>query len=615
VSAPLEDYALIGDRHTAALVSKTGSIDWLCLPRFDSGACFAALLGDASHGRWQLAPAGGVTQVRRRYRGDTLVLETDFHTEDGVVRLVDCMPRREHRPNLVRLVEGVSGRVPMRMQLIIRFDYGLTVPWVRSQDGRFQAIGGPNGLVLDTAVALRGEDLTTVAEFEVTEGDQVPFVLSWYPSHEELPRPENRSDPATAVEETHDDWSQWSERMRPLSEWRSAVIRSLITLKGLTYAPTGGIVAAPTSSLPEQLGGVRNWDYRYCWLRDATFTLYSLLIAGYKDEARQWREWLLRAVAGEPRKMQILYGPAGERLLDEREIGWLPGYEGSAPVRVGNAAVDQLQLDVYGEVMDALHEARRHELDETEDDWTLQCQIMDFLEQNWEQPDEGLWEIRGERRHFTHSKIMAWVAFDRAVKAVEQSRLEGPTKKWKQARDRIHSEVCNEGFNTERNAFTQYYGAKQLDASLLLAPLVGFLPATDSRVKGTIEAIERELVVDGFVMRYSEDYEDIDGLPKGEGAFLACSFWLVDCLSLIGRKQDAAALFERLLAIRNDVGLLSEEYDVERKRLVGNFPQAFSHVALANSAHNLSTSVAGPAHTRGRHQDDGGDIDQGPGEL
>ncbi|MEA2486254.1 MAG: hypothetical protein QOD46_1365 [Actinomycetota bacterium] len=611
MSAPLEDYALIGDRHTAALISKTGSIDWLCLPRFDSGACFSALLGDESHGRWELAPAGGVKQVRRRYRDDTLVLETDFHTDDGVVRVVDCMPRRKHRPNLVRLVQGVSGRVPMRMQLVIRFDYGLTVPWVRRPDGRFQAIGGPNGLMLDTPVALQGKDLTTVADFQVSEGEQVPFVLSWYPSHEDLPPRRDGSDAAAAVQETHDDWSEWSHKLQPDSEWRDAVIRSLITLKGLTYAPTGGIVAAPTTSLPEQLGGVRNWDYRYCWLRDATFTLYSLLIAGYQDEAREWREWLLRAVAGEPRKMQILYGPAGERLLDEKEIGWLPGYEASAPVRVGNAAVDQFQLDVYGEVMDALHEARRHDIEESPSDWTLQSQIMDFLEDNWERSDEGLWEVRGKKQDFTHSKIMAWVAFDRAVKAVEHGGLEGPVKRWKQVRDEIHHQVCREGFNTERNAFTQYYGAKQLDASLLLAPLVGFLPATDGRIKGTIEAIEKELVSDGFVMRYSEDYEDVDGLPEGEGAFLACSFWLVDCLALIGREQDAVALFQKLLAIRNDVGLLSEEYDVEHKRLVGNFPQAFSHVALANSAHNLSTDRQGPAHTRGRHPDGG----QGPGEL
>jgi GH15 family glucan-1,4-alpha-glucosidase len=613
VSAPLEDYALIGDKHTAALVCRTGSIDWLCLPRFDSGACFAALLGDESHGRWLLAPSGEVKQVRRRYRGETLVLETEFETADGVVRVVDCMFHRKHRPNVLRMVEGVSGRVAMRMRLVIRFDYGLTVPWVRRHDGRFQAIGGPNGLMLDTEVELQGQHLTTVADFEVAEGQRVPFVLGWYPSHEELPQPED-AQPEAVLRDTQDDWKGWSARVEPHTEWHDAVIRSLITLKALTYEPTGGIVAAPTTSLPEQLGGVRNWDYRYCWLRDATFTLYSLLIAGYQQEARQWREWLLRAVAGQPRKMQILYGPAGERLLDEKEIGWLPGYEGSAPVRIGNAAVDQFQLDVYGEVMDSLHEARRQDLGENHSDWNLQLQIMDFLERHWEEPDEGLWEIRGDRRHFTHSKIMAWVAFDRAVKAVEHSGLEGPIDKWRAARDQVHEEVCREGFDADRNAFMQYYGAKQLDASLLLTPLVGFLPPTDGRVKGTIEAIERELLVDGFVMRYSEDREDIDGLPAGEGAFLACSFWLVDCLSLIDRRKDAIQLFERLLAIRNDVGLLSEEYDVGNKRLVGNFPQAFSHVALANSAHNLSEAVAGPAHIRGRRHRQGND-DQGPGEL
>jgi GH15 family glucan-1,4-alpha-glucosidase len=612
VSSPLEDYALIGDTHTAALVSKNGSLDWLCLPRFDSQACFAALLGDESHGRWLLAPAGGIKEVRRRYRGDTLVLETEFETQDGVVKVVDCMPHREHRPDVVRMVEGVSGRVPMEMQLVIRFDYGSTVPWVRRRDERFQALAGPDALVLDTPVALRGENLTTVADFKVAAGDRVPFVLSWYPSHEDPPPPR---DAALAVAQTESTWRDWSQQLKPASEWRDAVIRSLVTLKALTYQPTGGIVAAPTTSLPEQLGGVRNWDYRYCWLRDATFTLYSLLVAGYHEEAHAWREWLLRAVAGQASRMQIMYGAAGERWLSEREIDWLPGYEGSAPVRVGNAAVDQFQLDVYGEVMDSLHEARRQGLAEEESDWQLQSQIMDFLESKWREPDEGLWEIRGERRHFTHSKIMAWVAFDRAVKAVDEFGLEGPADKWKGLRDDIHREVCQEGFDPDRGAFTQYFGSKQLDASLLLTPLVGFLPATDKRVKSTIEVIEKELVVDGFVMRYSEDYEDVDGLPKGEGAFLACSFWLIDCLALLGRKEDARGAFERLLGIRNDVGLLSEEYDVEHHRLVGNFPQAFSHVALANSAHNLAEDVEGPAIRRGGGGGAAAGGGQGPGEL
>jgi GH15 family glucan-1,4-alpha-glucosidase len=607
VSTPLEDYALIGDTHTAALVSKSGSLDWLCLPRFDSEACFAALLGDESHGRWLLAPAGGIKQIRRRYRGDTLVLETEFETEDGVVRIVDCMPHREHRPDVVRMVEGIKGRVPMQMRLVIRFDYGTTVPWVRRRDDRFQALAGPDALMLDTPVDLRGENLTTVAEFEVAARDRVPFVLSWHPSHEDPPP---ARDAALALTQTESTWCDWSQKLKPGSEWRDAVIRSLVTLKALTYQPTGGIVAAPTTSLPEKLGGVRNWDYRYCWLRDATFTLYSLLVAGYQEEASAWREWLLRAVAGQASRMQIMYGAAGERWLAEREIDWLPGYEASAPVRVGNAAVDQFQLDVYGEVMDSLHQARRQGLAEEDSDWQLQSQIMDFLESKWKEPDEGLWEIRGQRRHFTHSKIMAWVGFDRAVKAVDEFGLDGPSGRWKGLRDDIHREVCREGFDSERGAFTQYYGTKQLDASLLLTPLVGFLPASDERVKGTIEAIEKELSVDGFVMRYSEDYEDVDGLPQGEGAFLACSFWLVDCLTLLGRKEDAVRMFERLLAIRNDVGLLSEEYDVEHHRLVGNFPQAFSHVALANSAHNLATDVTGPAASRG---DGGGQAE--PQEL
>jgi GH15 family glucan-1,4-alpha-glucosidase len=534
--------------------------------------------------------------VQRRYRGDTLILETEFDSEEGVVRIVDCMPHREHRPDLVRIVEGISGRVSMRMRLVIRFDYGSTVPWVRRRHGRFQALAGPNALVLDTPLPLRGENLTTVAEFEVAAGDNVPFVLSWHPSHEDPPP---ARDAALAVAQTESTWRQWAEQFRPESESPDAVIRSLITLKALTYEPTGGIVAAPTTSLPEQLGGVRNWDYRYCWLRDATLTLYSLLVAGYQQEACAWREWLLRAIAGQASRMQIMYGPAGERWLPEREIDWLPGYETSVPVRIGNAAVNQFQLDVYGEVMDSLHEARRQGLVEEESDWQLQRQIMDFLESQWQKPDEGIWEVRGDRRHFTHSKIMAWVAFDRAVKAVEQFGLEGPTDRWRTLREEIHHEVCREGFHTDRGGFTQYYGAKQLDASLLLIPLVGFLPATDERVRGTIEAVEQELCVDGFVMRYSEEHEDVDGLPEGEGAFLACSFWLVDCLALLGRHRDARQLFERLLAIRNDVGLLSEEYDPEHKRLVGNFPQAFSHVALTNSAHNLSQNVVGPAVRRG----------------
>jgi GH15 family glucan-1,4-alpha-glucosidase len=539
-----------------------------------------------------LAPVSEIKRVRRTYRGATLVLETEFETEDGVVRLVDCMPHREHQPDLVRLVEGVSGRVKIQMELIVRFDYGSRVPWVRRRHGRFQAVAGPNGLVLDTPVELHGQALTTVTQFEVKAGERVPFVLTWFPSHEDPPKPRNA---AKAVAQTEDTWVNWSRRLESEKQWNEPIVRSLITLKALTYEPTGGIVAAATTSLPEQLGGVRNWDYRYCWLRDATLTLSSLLVAGYQQEACAWREWLLRAVAGEPSKMQIMYGAAGERWLSEREIDWLPGYEGSTPVRIGNAAVDQFQLDVYGEVMDCLHEARRQRLQEDDSDWQLQVQIMEFLESHWDQPDEGIWEVRGPRRHFTHSKIMAWVAFDRAAKAVEEFSLEGPSSRWRAQRDTIHREVCERGFDADRNAFTQYYGGKGLDASLLIAPLVGFLPANDERIIGTVEAIEKELTNDGFVMRYSQDSEHVDGLPQGEGAFLACSFWLVDCLAMMGRATDAHRLFERLLAIRNDVGLLAEEYDVRQKRLVGNFPQAFSHVGLINSAHHLSAAPSAGA--------------------
>ncbi|MDP9226658.1 MAG: glycoside hydrolase family 15 protein, partial [Actinomycetota bacterium] len=572
--------------------------------------CFSALLGDESNGRWQIAPAGEVTRVRRRYRGDTLVLETEFETGDGVVRLVDCMPQREDRPDVVRVVEGVKGRVRMEMELVIRFDYGTTVPWVQRRDDRLVAVAGPNALVLDTPIEAAPEGLTTVARFDVAAKDAVPFVLTWHPSHEIRLGHLNA---AKAVAKTEQGWKKWSEQCSSKTEWPDAVMRSLITLKALTYAPTGGIVAAPTTSLPEQLGGVRNWDYRYCWLRDATFTLYSLLVAGYTDEARAWREWLLRAVAGQASEMQIMYGPAGERWLNEIEIDRLAGYEGSKPVRVGNAAVNQFQLDVYGEVMDSLHQSRRHGLDESHSDWQLQCQIMDFLESKWTEPDEGLWEVRGQRQHFTHSKVMAWVAFDRAIKAVERFGLEGPAKKWRAVREEIHREVCRRGFNPERNAFTQYYGAQQLDASLLLMPLVGFLSPDDERVRSTVEMIEKELCTEGHVLRYSEDFEDVDGLPEGEGTFIACSFWLADCLSLIGRRADARAMFERLLAIRSDLGLLSEEYDVDRKRLVGNFPQAFSHVSLVNSAHNLSEGKPGPARHRGKNDDP--DAEDRPTEL
>ncbi|HEV3258667.1 MAG TPA: glycoside hydrolase family 15 protein [Gemmataceae bacterium] len=591
----IEDFALIGDCETAALVGKDGSIDWLCLPRFDSGACFAALLGTPEHGRWLLAPAKGVRGVRRRYRPNSLVLETEFETEDGAVTVVDCMPPRTKRPALVRLVRGTRGQVPMHMQLVIRFDYGSIVPWVRRTDQGLRAIGGPDSLRLHTPVQMQGQDLTTVAEFTVSEGQRVPFTLAWQPSHavETV-----EVDAEHAIHRTERWWRKWStECVSCQGPWREAVRRSLITLKALTYAPTGGVVAAPTTSLPEQLGGVRNWDYRYCWLRDATFTLYALLAAGYKDEARAWREWLLRAVAGSPSQLQIMYGLAGERRLAEWEVPWLPGYEGAKPVRVGNAASNQFQLDVYGEVLDAMYQSRRAGLKPEKTAWHLEQALLDFLESAWERPDEGIWEVRGPPRHFTHSKMMAWVAVDRAIKSVENFGLEGPVEHWRQLRTAIHEQVCRDGYNAELGAFVQYYGAKLLDASLLMMPLVGFLPADDPRVRGTVAAIERHLVHDGFVARYSTD-EAVDGLPPGEGAFLPCTFWLADNYQLLGREDDARRVFERLVELRNDVGLLSEEYDAKAQRLVGNFPQAFSHIGLINTAINLSGT--GPAEQR-RH--------------
>jgi GH15 family glucan-1,4-alpha-glucosidase len=588
MAVPIEDYALIGDTHTAALVSRQGSIDWLCLPRFDSPACFAALLGDRSNGRWLLAPAGPVREVRRRYQGDTLVLETEYRTDDGVVRVVDCMPPRQWDPDVARIVEGVRGRVPMRMELTIRFDYGSIVPWVRHIDGALHAVAGPDSVWLRTPVPVRGENWTSLADFTVAEGERVPFMLTWHASHRPAPR---RIDPVQALGDTEAWWGQWATRIDYGGGWQDAVIRSLLTLKALTYAPTGGIVAAPTTSLPEQLGGVRNWDYRYCWLRDATFTLSALMLAGLADEATAWREWLLRAVAGQPRQMQILYGVGGERRITEQELDWLGGYEGSRPVRVGNAAVHQFQLDVYGEVMDTLHLGRHIGLESDEPAWDLQQALLEFLESKWREPDEGIWEIRGPRRHFTHSKVMAWVALDRAIKAVELSGHQGPVDRWRAVRRELHDEVCREGYDTERDTFVQFYGADHLDASLLLIPLVGFLPAGDPRVKGTVAAIQRELMVDGLVHRYPpEGSQSVDGLPPGEGAFLACTFWLADNLALMGRREEALTIFERLLTLRNDVGLLAEEFDPASGRQLGNFPQAFSHVALVNTANYLSES-------------------------
>jgi GH15 family glucan-1,4-alpha-glucosidase len=596
MAAPIEDYALIGDTHTAGLVSREGSIDWLCLPRFDSPACFAALLGDRSNGRWLLAPAGPVRQVRRRYQGDTLVLETEHHTDDGVVRVVDFMPPRQWDPDVARVVEGVEGRVPMRMELTIRFDYGSIVPWVRHVDGALHAVAGPDSVWLRTPVPVRGENWTSLADFTVAEGERVPFMLTWHASHRPAPR---RIDPIRALGDTEAWWGKWAGRVDYHGGWQDAVIRSLLTLKALTYAPTGGIVAAPTTSLPEQLGGVRNWDYRYCWLRDATFTLSALMLAGLADEAKAWREWLLRAVAGQPRQMQILYGVAGERRITEQELDWLAGYEGSRPVRIGNAAVTQFQLDVYGEVMDTLHLGRHIGLGSDETAWDLQQALLEFLESKWREPDEGIWEIRGPRRHFTHSKVMAWVALDRAIKAVELLGHDGPVDRWRAVRRELHEEVCRQGFDTGRDSFVQYYGADHLDASLLQIPLVGFLPAGDPRVKGTVAAIQRELMVDGLVHRYPpEGSQSVDGLPPGEGTFLACTFWLADNLALMGRREEALAIFERLLTLRNDVGLLAEELDPSTGRQLGNFPQAFSHVALVNTADYLSE---GPMPAWARH--------------
>jgi len=595
--APIEDYALIGDTHTAGLVSREGSIDWLCLPRFDSPACFAALLGDEGNGRWLLAPAGPVREVRRRYQGDTLVLETEHRTDDGVVRVVDCMPPRQQDPDVARVVEGVRGRVPMRMELTIRFDYGSIVPWVRQMEGALHAIAGPDSVWLRTPVPVHGENLTTVAEFTIAEGERVPFMLTWHASHQRAPR---RIDPVRAVDDSEAWWGEWASRIAYEGGWQDAVIRSLLTLKALTYAPTGGIVASPTTSLPETLGGVRNWDYRYCWLRDSTFTLYALMLAGLADEAKAWREWLLRAVAGQPKQMQILYGVAGERRISEQELPWLAGYQGARPVRVGNAAVEQFQLDVYGEVMDTLHLGHHMGLPSDDAAWDLQRALLEFLEDHWRDPDEGIWEIRGPRRQFTHSKVMAWVALDRAVKAVELAGLEGPVDRWRALRREIHEEVCRNGYDAEHDTFVQYYGGKQVDASLLLIPLVGFLPASDPRMKATVAAIQRELMVDGLVHRYHpEGSEKVDGLPPGEGTFLACTFWLADNLAMMGRRDEACAIFERLLSLRNDVGLLAEQYDPHDGRQLGNFPQAFSHVALVNTARNLS-APPGPAWARHR---------------
>jgi GH15 family glucan-1,4-alpha-glucosidase len=599
VPSRIEQYAMIGDTQTAALIGDDGSVDWMCAPRFDSGACFAALLADENHGRWLLAPAAGGHATRRRYRDGTLVLETEFDTPEGSVRITDFMPIREKTVDMVRIVEGLHGHVPMQMHMTIRFDYGSIIPWVRDVHGALVAIGGPDALVLRTPIETKGVGHSTVAEFTVRRGQRVPFTLAWYPSNQDVPRPINAT---WALTRTSSWWHEWSKKWTYDGEWPQAVQRSVITLKALTYAPTGGIVAAPTTSLPEWIGSVRNWDYRYCWLRDATFTLLALIQAGYEEEAKAWRGWLLRAGAGESSDLQIMYGAAGERRLTEWEVPWLPGYQGSQPVRVGNAASEQFQLDVYGEVIDALYESRRgaiverdlHALD-------LILTLLDFLEDAWKRPDEGIWEVRGPRQHFTHSKVMAWVAFDRVVRGLHEFGTQDDidtANRFAAIRDEIHAEVCAKAYDADRKTFVQAYGSSNLDAALLMMSLVGFLPASDERMQGTVAAIQRELTTDGFVRRYSTDAA-VDGLPPGEGVFLPCTFWMADNLALMGRVDEGRALFERLLGVANDVGLLSEEYDPVAKRQLGNFPQAFTHVALVNSGCNLSR-LAGPAHQRSK---------------
>ena len=597
---PIEDYALIGNTITGALVGKNGSIDWFCAPRLDSAACFAALLGDRDNGHWQIAPADGTWTVRRRYRDNTLILETEFETSQGCARLTDFMVMNGHDSEehcrLVRIVEGVSGSIDMEMVLVIRFYYGSMVPWVRRVGDARLAVAGPDSLHLTATVPVYGHDQTTRARFTLTAGQREIFHLGYQPTHHTAYEP---PEPLAALAHTEAWWRTWVAQGHYEGPWRTIVMRSLITLKALTCRSTGAIAAALTTSLPEQLGGTRNWDYRYCWLRDATFTLWSLLTTGYTEEAVAWREWLMRAVAGHPADLQIVYGVAGERWIGEREIPWLRGYEGASPVRVGNAAADQFQIDVYGELMDSLHLARSVGLNPEAHVWDIQRAVMGFLETHWHLPDDGIWEMRGGRRHFTHSKVMAWVAFDRAVKDAARYGLEGPVERWQEIRDTIHADVCAHGFNVAKNSFTQYYGSESLDASLLMMALVGFLPATDARIVGTVRAIEDELMDDGLVLRYRPQ-ESNDGLPGTEGVFLPCSFWLVDNLVLQGRDSEARQLFARLVSLCNDVGLLSEEYDPAARRLVGNFPQAFTHVALVNSARNLAGD--GPAAHRARNQ-------------
>ena len=598
----IEDYALISDRLAAGLVGRDGSIDWLCFPRFDSEAVFAALLGTKDNGQWRLAPQSGGTCTSRRYRGDTMVLETEWAGPDGTVRVIDFMPERDDAPDVVRIVEGVSGQVAMRSELRLRFGYGDVIPWVRHLEGMLAAVAGPDAVWLASDITHHGRDFASHAEFTVEAGQRESFVLTWNPSYQARPLP---VDPLHALDETERFWQTWSDRCTYDGPYREAVMRSLLTLKALTYAPTGGIMAAATTSLPEELGGSRNWDYRYCWLRDAAFTLQALVKTGYTDEAADWREWLLRAIAGSPDRLQILYGVAGERHVPERELPWLRGYEGSSPVRIGNGAVDQLQLDVYGEVMDTLWLARNYDLDPDEDAWRMQRGLMNWLESNWQQPDEGLWEVRGPRRHFTHSKVLAWVAADRAARTVEHSDYDGPLDRYRALAAEIHADVCANGYDADRQTFTQSYGSRALDAALLLIPQVGFLPAEDERVRGTLRAVTADLAVDGMVRRY-DTHDTDDGVPGDEGAFLACSFWLADAMVLDGQADAGRTRFEHRLTLRNDVGLLAEEYDVASGRQLGNVPQAYSHLALVNSALNIAQIPASGAQAPAEQRATGG---------
>jgi GH15 family glucan-1,4-alpha-glucosidase len=590
MAARIEDYALIGDCETAALVDKNGSIDWLCWPDFSSDACFAALLGTEENGYWKITPAKGKWKTRRRYRPHTLILETTFEHKNGSFRVIDFMPMRQRNSHIVRIVEGIRGRVPVRMELALRFDYGRTVPWVTHIKDGVRAIAGPNLVLLRASVPTCGENMKTVADFTVGKGDRVSFLLTYGPSHKPNPR---KIDTESTLKDCECRWQRWAKRLKYKGKYPEAIERSLIALRAMIYLPTGGMVASVTTSLPEEIGGVRNWDYRFCWLRDTTFTLLALANGGYFNEAAAWQNWLLRALAGSPEQVQIMYGLKGERQLFEWEIDWLPGYENSRPVRVGNAASGQVQLDIYGEMLDSFYHAQHSMGRHTEDDFRVLISLLNHLETIWQQPDEGIWETRGGPQHFTHSKMMAWVAFDRAVLLAERLHYDAPIEKWKAIRDTIHEEICARAFNKKKNCFVQAYGSRQLDAALLLMPTVGFLPGSDPRVKSTVEAIERELMPAGLVMRYNTAKVE-DGLPEGEGVFLACSFWMVSSLKAIGREADARKLFERLLKLRNDLGLLSEEYDIQRKRLVGNFPQAFSHIALVNAAFDLENKPNTP---------------------